>query len=207
MDKNIVNNTILLQQAARSKKYEDIEDEVIGDIEDIKLNLSDIKSVNSMVSDKLTYNFYFKHKEILYQLFDRMEQGEYESYKDISKELKKQLSSLLSEIQKVETMESNQSFFSLSEGIFESMVTRAVKKAQAPSTYLKTKIQYLNRMLNNGFESGRVYMFLGLTGGKLLLPIVVILCKITSLIAGKSQWDNQQQIPNYKIRNKKKEWK
>lgn len=46
---------------------------------------------------------------------------------------------------------------------------RAVREAagemQAPSALIRTGVQYLNDMLNGGFESGRTYMFLGLPGG------------------------------------------
>ena len=43
------------------------------------------------------------------------------------------------------------------------------KTLNAPSNKLKTGLQFLNKMLNGGLESGRSYLFMGVPGvGKTL---------------------------------------
>ena len=49
-----------------------------------------------------------------------------------------------------------------------------MKSLRAPTNKLKTGLQFLNRMLNGGFESGRSYLFMGVTGvGKSIILLSV----------------------------------
>ena len=160
-----IDNPQLLLEVSKGHKYLDIEENIIEELGDVRLSLGDARSITSMISDKLTYNFYFKNKDNIINLFRRIESGEYENYKDISKSLKKEMTNLLTEIRKVESSETTDSFFSLTESIFEAAVARVVKRAQSASTMLKTNVQALNHCLNGGYEAGRVYMYMGLSGG------------------------------------------
>lgn len=165
LDGYIENPTILLN-AARSSKYEDVEDEIIADAKNIKLRLSEIKFITKFVSDKLTYSFLYSHKDIIMNMFMKLESGEFETFSEIKDVLKRNLSSLLGDIRRAEMLQDQNDVFSLVEDLFNSSVTKTVKKIQSPTRSLYTGVQYLNEMLGgNGFESGRLYMFLGLSGG------------------------------------------
>ena len=54
--------------------------------------------------------------------------------------------------------------FSLRDGAFESAITDTYNIVTSPSRRLMTGMQGLNEMVGGGFESGRVYMFLGTSG-------------------------------------------
>lgn len=169
------NPTVILE-SCRSSQYADIDDEIIDDVSNLRLRANEIKYVTSMISDKLSYSYYFKYKDSIIELISRMDKGEYESYKAISKSLKRELTGLLSEIRRTEQLDSNGDMFSLGEELFESVVTRTVKKLQAPSNQLKTQIQAFNETLNGGFESSRTYLLLGLSGRGLKLPLNFFNC-------------------------------
>ena len=163
LDDYIENPTVILE-TCRTSKYAEVEDGIIEDVSDMELRAADLKRVSSMISDKLSYAFLYKYKEPFSNLIMRLENGEYESFKNLKKEFKRNLSGLLTEIRKVENLEESDAMFSLSEQLFDSVVTKTVKKLQQASNQLKTNIQFLNRTLNGGLEASRVYMILGLSG-------------------------------------------
>lgn len=172
---NFIEDPIVLLNMSRSSKYADIEDEIIEDIYDIDLKVSEIKYITNFVSDKLAYSFFYNYKEPIIELFMKLESGEYENFKNLKDDLKLQLNGLLSQIRKAESLQDSEQVFSLTKELFETSVSRTIKKLQSASRTLKTQIQYLNDMLGgNAFESGRFYMFLGLSGGEQLLPISVM---------------------------------
>ena len=163
LDDYIENPTVILE-SCRSKKYADVEDEIIEDVCDLNLKANDIKYVTNMINDKLSCAFLFRYKDPLNELLLRLENGEYESFKKIKKSFKREITGLLTEIRKVENLELSDSVFSLTDELFDASVSKTVKKLQATKNTLKTTIRYLNDMLNGGFEASRIYTFLGLSG-------------------------------------------
>lgn len=159
-----IENPLVILESCRSKKYADVEDEIIEDVTDLTLKANDIKYVTNMISDKLSCAFLFKYKDPLSNLLNRLENGEYESFKKLKKSFKKEVTGLLTEIRKVENLELSDSVFSLTDELFDASVSKTVKKLQSTNNSLKTTIRYMNECLNGGFESTRVYMFMGLSG-------------------------------------------
>jgi replicative DNA helicase len=68
------------------------------------------------------------------------------------------------EVRKSEEYKREGRGFDLSEKSMGQTIKSILKKLRAPTNKLKTGIQFLNKMLNGGLESGRSYMFMGLTG-------------------------------------------
>ena len=163
LDDYIENPTVILE-SCRSKKYADVEDEIIEDVSDLTLKTNDIKYVTNMINDKLSCAFLFKYKDPLNELLLRLENGEYESFKKLKKSFKREITGLLTEIRKVENLELSDSVFSLTDELFDASVSKTVNKLQATKNTLITTIRYLNEMLNGGFEASRIYTFLGLSG-------------------------------------------
>lgn len=164
LDDYIENPTVLLE-TCRSRKYAEVEDEIIEDVSNMKLRAGDLKRVTSLISDKLAYSFLYKYKNPLSNLIARLDNGEYESFKTLKKEFKRNLSSLLNEIRKVENLEDSGTMFSLADEMFDSVVSKTVKQLQKSSNQLRTNIRALNETMNGGAEGGRVYTILGLSGG------------------------------------------
>lgn len=164
LDDYIESPTVIME-SCRTAKYADVEDDIIIDVADMKLRANDFKYITNLVSDKLSYSFLYKYKRPLSDLITKLENGEYENFKSLKKEFKRNLSGLLTEIRKVENLEQSDTMFSLMDEMFDSVVSKTVKKLQSSSNQLRTNIRWLNECLNGGFEAGRIYMFLGLSGG------------------------------------------
>ena len=166
-------NPVVILESCRSAKYADIEDDIIEDVMDMKLRANDLKYISNLVADKLAYSFMYRYKKPLADLIMRLENGEYESFKSLKKEFKRQLSGLLTEIRKAENLEQSDSMFSLTEELFDSVVSKTVKKLQSDENQLRTNIKALNQSLNGGFNASRVYLWLGLSGETILLSTTI----------------------------------
>lgn len=158
-------NPVAIMESCRSAKYADVEDGIIEDVMDMKLRANDLKYVSNTISDKLSYSFLYKYKNPIGNLIMKLENGEYESFKNLKKEFKKQLGALLTEIRKAENLEESDSLFSLTEEMFDTVVSKTVTKLQSESNQLRTNVMALNETLNGGYMSTRVYLWLGLSGG------------------------------------------
>ena len=139
-------------------------DKIVSNIE-IYCSIKDdeIKYINRAVQDRLKYAYIVFYKDIIYSEFERIDTGDYASYEEVNNGVRDIITRLTSDMRSAESMVSLDTF-SLKEGIFESVVTDIVNKLKDPSRKLVTGIKALNKILSPGFISGRIYMFLGLTG-------------------------------------------
>ena len=129
-----------------------------------QLSLNEIKMVNRTISDRLKYAYIVFYKEILTDLFMRLDQNQFKSLAESNAVIKNALSSFLNDIRKTENNIST-NVFTLRDDVMEVYLSELVKKATDPSATYQTGIRYLNDMLSPGFAPGRLYLWLGITGG------------------------------------------
>ena len=129
-----------------------------------QLSLNEIKMVNKTISDRLKYAYIIFYKEMISDVFMRIDQNQFKSLKEVSDITKSILSSCLNDIRKAENNIST-NIFTLRDDVMEMYLTELVKKATDPSATYITGIRYLNDMLSPGFAPGRLYLWLGITGG------------------------------------------
>lgn len=144
---------------------DDITMQIIDGIDDMsdKISFNEIKAINKFIADRLKYAYFVFYKEIISNLFLRVDQGAFDTLEECSTVMKNVLTSCLNEIRKTESATST-SVFSLRDDIFPAVVEHIVTKFTDPSICLRTGIKYLNNILSPGFFPGRVYLFLGVTG-------------------------------------------
>ena len=129
----------------------------------MNLSKSEIDYLTSAVTDRLTYAFIIWRKDILFNIFMRIDQGDFDSFKEIAMAVKVQCSELQNEIRKAENV-SNLNMFSLEDGIFDAFMEDTIRHASDPNNALITGIRLLNSMLSPGFMGGRCYYVLACTG-------------------------------------------
>jgi replicative DNA helicase len=140
-------------------------EEIIENIDKFgALSLTEIKMVNKTIADRLKYAYIVFYKERLNDLFMRMDQGQFKSLNEINTIMKGAMSACLNDIRKSENNAASNAFC-LMDDIMTPYISELIKKVTDPSLTFKTGIQYLNDMLSPGFAPGRLYLFLGLTGG------------------------------------------
>lgn len=127
-----------------------------------RIKESEIRWINRAVVDRLKYAYIVFYKDIIYHDFERLDNGEYESYEEASKVIREDMTQLLAEMRQSDTL-NNIDTFSLDDNVFDTIVTDIVNKLKDKSRRFTTGIRALNNILSPGFLSGRLYMFLART--------------------------------------------
>ena len=148
------------------KLENDIETEkIISDIDRFgSLTLSEIKMVNKSIADRLKYAYLVHFKEVMSDVFLRMDQGIYKSYAEANNYIKDIVGSFINDARKAEN-NSTMNAFTLRGDCCDMFFRELYDSVTDPDAIYKTGIRRLNEMLSPGFMPGRLYLFLGLTGG------------------------------------------
>lgn len=158
---NMVQPRIILNYCKNDSKYDDIiENEIKSECEFI-LNGKEIYYIKGMIADKLSYSYIYSYKDSFYDIFDKIEMGEYDSLKDITKRFKKTAKEFLNDVRRSENIEQGDMVFNLAEDNFKNVINEVVSTLKNPANKLRSGLQKLNEIVSGGFEAGRVYLFLG----------------------------------------------
>ena len=86
------------------------------------------------------------------------------AYAELVDDVRRQMTELISELQMTDSEQGLLKEFAFSMPDAASLIDRIVKKAKRPASILQTGIRQLNSILSPGFQSGRMYCFLGGSG-------------------------------------------
>ena len=135
------------------------------DYDNLNMSNDEVLWCHRMVSQVLQYYFIDNNVDTLQDILTRFKTTEYGNRGNIIEELENEIDILKNGFRQAKTESNiNDVTFSLQEGVFESAVTDTYNIVTSPSRRLRTGMQGLNEMTGGGFESGRVYMFLGASG-------------------------------------------
>lgn len=172
--KSLIKSHVLRNCDARLKDI--IEEEIIKGLANSKITEATCKYLNTIIYENLIDGYSLVYSQKLMNLFDKKDLGQYKRITDFSKDLKNIVSDMENDIRRSEEYMREGKGFDLSSNNLTPKIKSIMKKLRAPSNKLKTGLQYLNRMLNGGFESGRSYLFMGVTGiGK---SIILLSCAL-----------------------------
>ena len=129
-----------------------------------KINYEEIKFINKSVEERLKYSFVLKYKDALYDAMERLESGDYTSFKEINDEVVDVAKRIVTDSRTVSAV-NDENTFSLDPNMFESRVTDIVNELKNPSRILGTGIKALNEILAPGYMARRLYIYLGLPAG------------------------------------------
>ena len=171
LEHNIKNPILLLKYINGG-----IMDSDIIDINDMTLLSTDeLEWINQTITETLKYRFVYSNIDYIYELYTRFKASDYTSVGDIVKEFEAFIDLMKGEFRRAKVDRMEDMTFTLRPGQFEETMQDVYDQLMNPSRRLLTGLQGLNEMTNGGFESGRVYMFLGMTGvGKSLLLLNII---------------------------------
>ena len=135
------------------------------DFNNYELNADEILWVHQMVSESLQYFFVYDATDKLLDLCTRIKSSDYQHRGILIQEFESVVDQLKNQFRTSKTDDSlTDMTFSLRPDKFEQVVTETHNLIRNPSRRLMTGMQGLNEMIGGGFESGRVYMLLGITG-------------------------------------------
>ena len=137
---------------------------------DIDIDLSvpigreDIEWINEFTAETLKYVFIYQDIDMLRNICNEFTQTSIGHRGDIVNKFEDAVDLIKNQFRNVRSQDSMETKFSLQGENFENMITDTYNKLKSPSRRLYTGMQGFNQ-LTNGFESGRVYMLFGITGG------------------------------------------
>lgn len=136
----------------------------------VELSNEELDWIVKTIAGALDFSNIEAHVDQMLDLCTRFKTADYSSRASIVEEIKYATAALQNEFRKTQTMTQGSDYFCLRDGIFEERVATAYNAFKNPSHMLRSGMQGLNSMLHGGFESTRVYTFLGLPGeGKSLM--------------------------------------
>ena len=160
--KSLINQHVLMNCDSTLKSI--IEEEILKGPAKTQLNSDVAKYINDLVYENLSEGYSILYNQKLMDLFDKKENGYFKSLTDYTNAFKKLLNEINTNTRNIERYKREGKGFDLSEKTIIREAKKVYRDLTKPSNKLKTGIQALNKMLNGGFESGRSYVFMGLTG-------------------------------------------
>lgn len=137
----------------------------IVDLEVYKdLNNDEANFMNNMISETLQYATFYKSADKMMDICTRLKTGEYGTKGTIVEEYKNHVNDVQNEFRRARNDSHMDMVFSLREGNFEDCVIETYNRVANPKHKLSTGMQGMNELLGGGFESGRVYIYMGLPG-------------------------------------------
>ena len=146
------------------------------DYDRLILSKSEIEYITTFIFESLKWNFIYANGDNLIDLLTQFKTSDFYNKQDIVPKIGEMIGLFQNEFRQMNFINNaTDMMFSLEEGEFENCITETYNMVTNPSRRLQSGMQGLNEMIGGGFESGRVYMFLGTSGigkSKLLLNIM-----------------------------------
>ena len=128
------------------------------------LDSNEVKWANEMVESSVKYAFAYKAAPEFLKVCTEITKSDYEGRGNLLDTFENLVDTTHNKFRKARMISNNIDMtFSLRDGEFEEAVGESYDLLTNPSRKLICGMQGLNEMINGGFESGRVYMLLGVT--------------------------------------------
>lgn len=155
--------------------------------------VDDIQYVMKLVEESSKYGFMDTYTDQLLDICTEFKTTSYDNRGNVVERFQSLMNKVNNEFRKVETDNSLIDMeFSLAKGKFEEQVGEIYKVVTNPSRRLLSGMQGLNQMTGGGFEAGRVYMLLGVTGVGKSVTLLNLAYQI------------KKYNPNYQLKDKTK---
>ena len=146
------------------------------DYNNLAMDKSNVQYCHKLVEDALKYSFFYNDIDDLQDIITQFKTVDISKRANVVKNAEIVLDKIKNSFRKCHVEQNlNDVTFSLEDGTFESAVTDTYNLVTNPSRRMYCGMQGLNEMIGGGFESGRVYILLGVAGvGKSLTLLNLI---------------------------------
>lgn len=155
-------DTIYTYVVGKDVDTKDIMDSLTWD--PYQLTTSEVSYISNNISERLQYFYIWSMKDAIIDKLQTFDEMGFISYYEVTNELRSMFSKLLVNLQNTRLGNGLIQRFNFSDDTFYDLVNVIVNKAKKPGAILQTGIRMLNSILSPGFQSGRLYTILGLSG-------------------------------------------
>ena len=164
LKREMTNSDFLKIQLKDDPECDQYREEIIDESSEIKISYDDSKYLIRKIDDILEFGYIVTVKQVFQEILDSIDANDYKSYRAVSDELNKVSNAIVNLHRRMNSLESDQTF-SLSDDVFETVVTDAVNKLKDRNKIFTTGIRALNTILSPGYMSKRLYVYLAFPGG------------------------------------------
>lgn len=159
------------------------------DFDNILMDKSNVLYCHRMVEELLKYAFFYNYADDFLSLLTEFKAADISKRTPIIRSCEQVIDNIKNDFRKAHVEDNlNDVIFSLDDNVFLSAITDTYNLVTNPSRRVLCGMQGLNEMVGGGFESGRVYMLLGVAGvGKslTLLNLIHQIKRYNTRIVGK----------------------
>lgn len=149
------------------------------DYNNIEMDKSNIEYCHRTVEEMLKYAYFYNEVDNILDLCTRFKSADFSMRAPLVLDINNIVNRLNNEFRKSHVEDNlNDVTFSLDDNTFVTAITDTYNVITNPSRRLVTGMQGLNEMVGGGFESGRVYMLLGVAGVGKSLTLLNLLTQI-----------------------------
>lgn len=162
--KSFDNDGMIKQYCKDGEESNVLTDEIVDNIDKLKLSYDETKYLIKCIDDRVQYGYTLTLKEIYEEILNKIDDGDFKTYKAVSQDLYDIASSVINIKRNTNSLDSDMTF-SLQEERFENVINEAVEKLKDKNRVFITGIRRLNTILSPGYQSKRLYTYLAFPGG------------------------------------------
>ena len=136
---------------------------IIDDIPVMKITHEESKYLIKKLDDTLEFGYVVTLKDIMRQILDQIDDGDFKSYRSVQEDLYDIATSIINIKRNAVSLGSDQTF-SLQEELFDTVIEDALQKLKDRNRIFITGIQRWNTILSPGYLSKRLYTYLAFPG-------------------------------------------
>lgn len=140
--------------------------DILNELTEENVPENEIALLDKTISNQLKYSTIVENSNKLSDMLVNIQNENYDNLEDAIGSLEVEIDTVNRDIKSArESLQDSKHDIDLSSNGFISVLDGIIQKDRNPSSKIKTGIQYLNTMLNGGFEKGRLYCALGVAKG------------------------------------------
>ena len=164
LKKGYESENIIKQYCKDHEESTPLTDEIVDNMDSLKLSYEETKWLVKCIDDRLQYGYTITLKEVYQEILNKIDDGDFKTYKQVSKDLYDIASSVINIRRNTSSLDSDMTF-TLRDECFENIITEAVEKLCDRNKVFLTGIRRLNTLLSPGYQSKRLYTYLAFPGG------------------------------------------
>ena len=153
----------LIQYCLDAQDCDDYKSDIINLVRNKKISHEESKHLIKKLDDTLEFGYTVTVKDIMMQILDKIDDGDFRTYQGVSEDLYNIATSIISINRASSSLNSDQTF-SLQDEIFEQVIEESVQKLKDRNRIFITGIQRWNTILSPGYLSKRLYTYLAFPG-------------------------------------------
>ena len=166
LDEGLTSNDMMKKYCYDSPDCTDYIKEIMQSVidESPSITYDESKYLVKQIDDRLNFGYTITLKDIITQLFELLDESDSRSYKGIQEDLYQIATSIIA-IKRNSTSIGSEETFSLSNDVFQTVVSDALDRLKDRNRIFVTGIRRWNTILSPGYMSKRLYTYLAFPGG------------------------------------------